>query len=300
VKELREQTGAGMMDCKRALTDTDGDLEAATDWLRKKGLAAAAKKAGRATSEGLVGLVVSGNVGSVIEVNCETDFVARNDAFQELVRDIAELAPAAGNDVSALAASVIARTGRTVADEITHAVSVIGENIALRRVATIEVESGIVAGYVHGQVAPGLGRIGVLVGLRSAGDPERLAEPGKQLAMHVAASRPSAVTVEGLDPALVARERSIYADQARATGKPDAIIEKIVDGRMRKFHEESVLLEQAFVVDPDLRVREAVEKVAKEIGQPVEITEFVRCERGEGIDVEKKDLASEIAELAPQ
>lgn len=297
VKELRERTGAGMMDCKKALAETAGDIEAAIDWLRKKGLAAAAKKAGRATSEGLVGMVVEGGRGALVEVNSETDFVARNETFQELVRRIAALAPGARGDLEALKRAKVAETGRTVEEEIGQAIAVIGENIQLRRTAFLEVEPGIVAGYVHAQSAPGLGRIGVLVALRSEADPERLAELGKQLAMHVAATNPQAVTVEGLDPEVVARERDILAEQARASGKPEAIVQKMVEGRLRKFYEEAVLLEQAFVIDPDRRVREVLAAFGKETGRPVEVVAFVRMALGEGVGKPESDFAAEVAEL---
>ncbi len=297
VKELRERTGAGMMDCKKALAETAGDIEAAIDWLRKKGLAAAAKKAGRATSEGLVGMVAEGGRGALVEVNSETDFVARNETFQELVRRIAALAPGARGDLEALKRAKVAETGRTVEEEIGQAIAVIGENIQLRRTAFLEVEPGIVAGYVHAQSAPGLGRIGVLVALRSEADPERLAELGKQLAMHVAATNPQAVTVEGLDPEVVARERDILAEQARASGKPEAIVQKMVEGRLRKFYEEAVLLEQAFVIDPDRRVREVLAAFEKETGRPVEVVAFVRMALGEGVGKPESDFAAEVAEL---
>ena len=283
VKELREKTGAGMMDCKAALQETGGDFEGAVDWLRKKGLAAAAKKAGRQTSEGLIGVAVEGRRGAIIELNSETDFVARNDEFQRLARSITELAPEARGDLEALLGTTLPGTGRTVRDEVTQNIAVIGENLTLRRTAAIEVDRGVVGSYVHAALAPGLGKIGVLVGLRSPGDPAALAELGRQLAMHIAAAAPLAVSAEGVDAATVQRERAIYADQARATGKPEAIIEKIVDGRMRKYYEVVVLLEQPFVVDTDLRVKEAVDRVAKEIGAPVEVTAFVRFQLGEGM-----------------
>src|ERR671919_643812 len=253
VKRLRDQTGAGMMDCKAALTESDGDFEAAVDWLRKKGLAAAAKKAGRVAAQGLVGVEVSGRRGAVVEVNSETDFVARNQEFQALVR------------------------------AITQAVAVIGENINLRRSAAVKVDEGVVGSYVHGALAPGLGTIGVLVGLHSSGDPERLAALGKQLAMHVAAARPQAVSIDRLDAATLARERAIYADQARASGKPDHIIDKIVEGRVRRFYEEAVLLEQPFVIEPDLKVKDAIDRVAEEIGSSIAVIEFVRFALGEGV-----------------
>lgn len=298
VKQLREQTAAGMMDCKRALSETGGDLDAATDWLRKKGLAAAAKKAGRAASDGLVGITVAGGRGAVVEVNAETDFVARNEDFQALVRSIVELAPRAAGDLDRLLQETIAGTGKSVADTVTDAIARIGENISVRRTAVIEVGQGVIGAYVHGQLAPGLGKIGVLVGVESAGDPESLATLGKQLAMHVAAARPLSVSIDRLDPATLARERAIYADQARQTGKPDSIIEKIVDGRMRKYYEEAVLLEQDFVVDPDVKVKAAIERLAKDIGSPIGITGFVRFVLGEGLETKTSSLADEVAALA--
>ncbi len=298
VKELRDRTGAGMMDCKRALAQVEGDLEAATDWLRKKGLAAAAKKASRVTSEGLIGLTLTGTSGALVEVNAETDFVARNENFQELVRRIATLAPGARGSLEALKAAVVEATGRTVDEEITQAIAVIGENMNLRRTAYLEVEAGVVAGYLHNQLSAGLGKLGVLVALASTGDQARLAELGKQLAMHVAATNPQAVSADKVDPAVIERERAIYADQARASGKPENIIEKMVDGRLRKFYEESVLLEQAFVIDPDQRVKAAVQAVAKEIGAPIEVVAFVRLALGEGVERASDDFAAEVAQLA--
>ncbi|MCS6778276.1 MAG: translation elongation factor Ts [Geminicoccaceae bacterium] len=297
VKQLRELTGAGMMDCKRALAETGGDVEAATDWLRKKGLAAAAKKSGRVAAEGLIGLRLEGTMGALVEVNSETDFVARNETFQALVRHIAGIAPGARGDVEALKRMVISATGRTVADEITQAIAVIGENINLRRTAFLEVREGLVAGYVHNQVAVGLGKLGVLVGLASSAPPAALAELGKQLAMHIAAANPQAVDVAALDPAVVARERAIFAEQARASGKPESIIEKMVEGRLRKFYEEAVLLEQAFVVDPDKRVKQVVEAAAKAAGAPITVSGFVRMQLGEGIEKEATDLAAEVEKL---
>jgi elongation factor Ts len=297
VKQLRDQTGAGMMDCKAALTETEGDLEAATDWLRKKGLAAAAKKAGRITSEGLIGVRLEARRGAMVEINSETDFVARNETFQNLVRTVAELALGAGGDLDCLLQLKVPATGRTVAEEIAHAISVIGENINLRRTALVEGDQGAVGSYVHGALAPGLGKIGVVVGLRSGGDPEQLAALGKQLAMHVAAARPQAVSADRLDPALVARERAIYAEQARTSGKPDSIVDKIVDGRMRKYHEEVVLLEQPFVIDPDLKVKDALERLAATLGSPIVVTEFARFALGEGLAPKPSNLADEVAEL---
>ena len=298
VKQLRDQTGAGMMDCKAALTESAGDFEAAVDWLRKKGLAAAAKKAGRVASQGLVGLAVAGRRGALVEVNSETDFVARNQDFQNLVRMVAELALETGGDLERLTAASVRGSGRTVADEIVQAIAVIGENINLRRSAVVEVADGVIGSYIHGALAPGLGTIGVLVGLQSAGDPERLAVLGKQLAMHVAAAKPEAVSVDRLDPTTIERERAIYAEQARASGKPDNIIDKIVEGRVRKFYEEAVLLEQAFVIDPDLKVGAAIDGVAEEIGSSIAVTEFVRFALGEGLSGPSANLAEEVAQLA--
>jgi elongation factor Ts len=300
VKQLREQTGAGMMDCKTALTEAGGELDAATDWLRKKGLAAAAKKAGRVASQGLVAVAAAGVTGAIVEVNSETDFVARNEDFQALVRSVVALAAAAGGDIERLRQSTVAATGRSVADEITHAISLIGENITVRRTAVVEVRAGLVGSYVHAALAPGLGKIGVLVGLESAGDPERLASLAKQLAMHVAAAKPDAISVDRLAASAVERERAIHAEQARASGKPEAIVDKIVDGRMRKFYQESVLLEQAFVVDPDIRVKDAIDRVAEEVGSSVAVTDFVCFTLGEGLESKPTDLAAEVAELAGQ
>jgi elongation factor Ts len=298
VKQLRDQTGAGMMDCKAALTESEGDLEAATDWLRKKGLAAAAKKASRVTSEGLIGVQVEASRGAMVEINSETDFVARNETFQTLVRTITELTLAAGGDLDDLLQKRVPGTGRSVADEIAQAIAVIGENINLRRSALVEVDEGVVGSYVHGALAPGLGKIGVLVGLRSAGDAGELANLGKQLAMHIAAARPQAVSADRLDPSLVARERAIYAEQARTSGKPDNIVDKIVDGRMRKYHEEVVLLEQPFVIDPDLKVKDAIDRLAETLGSSIVLTEFVRFALGEGLAPKPSNLADEVAELA--
>ena len=298
VKQLREQTGAGMMDCKAALIESAGDLDNATDWLRKKGLAAAAKKAGRLASEGLIGLEVDGRRGVVVEVNSETDFVARNQDFQALVGTIAGLALESGGDLERLLQTTVPASGRSVADEITQKVAVIGENLSLRRVAAIEVGEGVVGAYVHSALAPGLGKIGVLVGLQSAGDPEQLATLGKQLAMHVAAAKPLAVSVDRLDARELERERAIYAEQARASGKPDSIVDKIVDGRVRKFYEEVVLLEQAYVIDPDLKVKAAVERVAESIGSTITVTGFERFALGEGLAPKTSNLAQEVAQLA--
>jgi elongation factor Ts len=299
VKRLREQTGAGMMDCKKALQATDGNYEEAVDWLRKKGLAAAAKKSGRTAAEGLVGLATAGAKGALVEVNAETDFVSRNEQFQAIVREAATLALDASGDVEKLKGLTIASTGRTVADEITNGIAVIGENMSLRRTSVVAVSDGVVAGYMHSQLAPNLGKIGVLVGLESTGDKGKLVEIGKQIAMHVAATNPQSVSTDELDQAVVARERAIFADQAAASGKPANIIEKMVDGRIRKFYEEVVLLEQVFVVNPDQRVKDVIAQAAKDVGAPVKLTAFVRMQVGEGIDKGPgDDLAAEVAKLA--
>jgi len=298
VKQLRDKTGAGMMDCKKALSENDADVEAATDWLRKKGLAAAAKKAGRLASEGLIGVRIDATRGTLVEINSETDFVARNDDFQNLVRTVTELAPEANGDGERLLTMQLPSSGRSVADEITHAVATIGENINFRRTAVVNVDEGVIGAYVHSQLSPGLGKIGVLVALKSAGDQGELEALGKQLAMHVAASKPESVSIESLDPSIVARERDIYADQARASGKPDNIIEKMVDGRMRKFYEEQVLLEQVFVVDPDLKVKEAIDRVAEKIGTPIVVADFLRFALGEGLETKTENLADEVAALS--
>jgi elongation factor Ts len=299
VKELRERTGAGMMDCKRALGEAAGDIEVATDWLRKKGLAAAAKKSSRVTSEGLIGMALAGLSGALVEVNAETDFVARNESFQELVRRVAALAPAAKGDLDALKAMRVEATGRTVDEEITQAIAVIGENINLRRTAYLEVEQGAVAGYLHGPLAPSFGKLGVLVALASAGDAARVAETGKQLAMHIAATNPQSVGIDQLDPAVVDRERAIFTEQARASGKPESIVEKMVEGRVRKFYEEAVLLEQVFVIDTEKRVREAIQAAAKGAGAEIEVAAFVRMALGEGVEkAGGDDFAAEVAQLA--
>jgi elongation factor Ts len=294
VKELRERTGAGMMDCKKALAESAGSIEAATDWLRKKGLAAAAKKAGRVAAEGLVAVATGGGVGALVEVNAETDFVARNEAFQKYAKEVAGIALGSKGQLEALKIAPYPGSGRNVAEELTHMVATIGENMSLRRTAFIGGVS-CVAAYVHGALAPGIGRIGVIVGLESKGDPNKLVAFGKQLAMHVAAARPLATTVAELDQAAVDRERNILADQARQSGKPDNIIAKMVEGRLRKYYEDVVLLEQVFVIDGETRVSKAIEAAAKDIGAPIKVTGFVRYELGEGIAREEKDFAAEVA-----
>jgi elongation factor Ts len=298
VKELREKTGAGMMDCKKALTETSGDLEGAVDWLRKKGLAAAAKKAGRVAAEGLVAVATADTVGAVVEVNSETDFVARNERFQAFANEAARQALTGNGDLDTLLQAQYPETGRTIAEEVTHMVATIGENMNLRRISRIEVGSGVVASYVHNALAPNLGKIGVLVGLESTGDLNRLAELGRQIAMHIAAARPEAVNIEDVDSTSLDRERSVLADQARASGKPEEIIAKMVEGRLRKYYEEVVLLEQVYVIDGENKVRKVVETVAKEIGAPIKIVGFTRFVLGEGIEKEQSDFAAEVAAQA--
>ncbi|MCP4328803.1 MAG: elongation factor Ts [Alphaproteobacteria bacterium] len=284
VKELRQQTGAGMMDCKKALTESSGDLEMAVDWLRKKGLSAAAKKAGRVAAEGLVAALVDGRRGVLVEVNSETDFVARNEIFQEFVASVAQIALVEGGDLEKIKVSNFPATGRTVEEELAHQIATIGENMTLRRVASVSVDSGIVASYVHNQAAPGLGKIGVLVGLESTADEKALALVGKQLAMHVAAANPQAIERTSVDSVALDREREVLAEQARASGKPEEIIEKMVEGRLRKFYEEVVLLEQTFVVDGESKVQGVLDVAGEEAGAPINVGGFVRFALGEGIE----------------
>ena len=289
VKELREQTGAGMMDCKKALTETAGDVETAVDWLRKKGLSAAAKKAGRVAAEGLIGVHVEGTRGAMVEVNSETDFVARNETFQAFVGAVTRIAFDEEGDLDRIKAASYPGTGRTVDEELVQLISTIGENMTLRRSAAIAVDAGTVAAYVHNQAAPGLGKIGVLVALDSGADGAALAPIGKQLAMHVAAANPLAVDRDGVDPGALDREREVLAEQARASGKPEEIIEKMVEGRLRKFYEEVALLEQTFVIDGESKVQAVVESAAKEAGGPIRIAAFVRFVLGEGVSRQESD-----------
>ncbi len=284
VKQLREMTGVGMMDCKKALTETGGDVEGAVDWLRREGMATASKKAGRVAAEGLVGALADGGRGVVIEVNSETDFVARNETFQQFVNTAARLALDAGGDLDALGAAAYPGFDGTVGEKLTDLIASIGENLQLRRAEGLSVGNGVVATYTHNATAPGLGKIGVLVALESAADATKLAALGKQLAMHVAAASPQALSVEALDPDLLARERSVLSDQARSSGKPEEIIEKMVEGRLRKFYQEVVLLEQVYVVDGETKVAKVVEDVAKELGEEIRLLGFVRFALGEGVE----------------
>lgn len=284
VKELREKSGAGMMDCKKALQETGGNIEEAQDWLRKKGLATAAKKSGRAASEGLVGMITDGKSGVVVEINSETDFVARNDTFQEFVRNVTKVAMTVGGDLDKLKAAEYPGTGRTVAEELTHMISTIGENMNLRQSAGLSVGKGVVAGYIHNKLADDLGKIGVLVALESDGDAAKLVALGRQIAMHVAAARPQWLSTDEVDATSLDRERDVLSEQARASGKPEEIIAKMVEGRLRKFYEEVVLLEQVFVMDTDKKIAKVIEEAAGDIGAPVKLGGFVRFELGEGVE----------------
>jgi elongation factor Ts len=295
VKELREKTGAGMMDCKKALGEVQGDLEKAVDWLRTKGLSAAAKKAGRVAAEGLVGVITGGNRGAVIEVNAETDFVGRNEIFQKFVATAARAALDTGGDMTKIAAAQFPGTGRDIQGELTHLIATIGENMSLRRTASISVSDGVVAAYVHNAVAPDLGKIGVLVALESTGDKAKLSTLAKQLAMHVAAANPQSLTVADLDQAAIERERAVLAEKAGQTGKAADIIAKMVEGGLRKFHQEVVLLEQLFVVDGKNRVSKVVDDAAKQVGAPVRLAGFLRFALGEGIERKSEDFAAEVA-----
>ena len=294
VKELRESSGAGMMDCKKALTETNGDMDAAVDWLRTKGLSAAAKKSGRVASEGLVAASVSGGVGTLVELNSETDFVSRNDEFQTFAKALADLALDV-NDLEALKGADFPGTGRTVEEELTQKIATIGENMTLRRMHKVSIETGLVVPYMHNAVADGLGRIGVLVGLSSSADEAPLVALGKQLAMHIAATSPAALSIDDLDPTMVQRERDVLIEQAKASGKPQDIAEKMVEGRMRKYYEEVVLLEQTFVVDGESKVNEVIEKAAEDAGSAIALTAFGQFNLGEGVEKEETDFAAEVA-----
>jgi elongation factor Ts len=298
VKQLRDATGVGMMDCKKALAETNGDMEAAIDWLRTRGLAKAAKKADRVTAEGLVGVATDGRRAAVVEINSETDFVARNEQFQSIVRNAAEVALTVDGDVEALAAAAYPGTGRTVSEELTEAIAKIGENMTLRRAAVLEVSEGVVGTYVHSAISEGLGRIGVLVGLESSGDKDKLEALGRQIAMHVAAVKPMSLSSEDLDAEAVERERTVFSEQAKASGKPDNIVEKMVEGRIRKYYEEVTLLAQTFVIDGENSVEQAVKNAEKEVGAPIKVTGFVLFALGEGIERQETDFAAEVAAAA--
>ena len=290
VKDLREKTGAGMMDCKKALDEAKGEMEAAIDWLRKKGLSAAAKKSGRVAAEGLVAVAASGKKAVVVEVNAETDFVARNDQFQKFALETAKLALDSGADADKIKAKL--------QDQLTSLIATIGENMNIRRAAQLEVKEGIVASYVHNALEPNLGKVGVLVALESSADAGKLAELGKQIAMHVAATRPEFLTIENVDAKALERERAIYMDQAKTSGKPENIIPKIVEGQLRKYYENVVLMEQLYVVDGESRVKDVIEKAGKTLGSPVKLAGFIRYQLGEGIEKTQDDFAAEVAKMA--
>lgn len=294
VKDLREKTGAGMMDAKKALVEVGGDMEAAVDWLRKKGLATAAKKSGRTAAEGLVAVALGGKKAAVLEVNAETDFVARNDQFQGFVVKAAELALEAKSDIAALA-NVAFEAGKTVQEKLTNLIATIGENMSLRRTQALEVKDGVVVGYIHNAISPGLGKIGVLVALESTGDKAKLEALGKQLAMHVAAANPQFLSSAAVTAAAVEREKNVIRETAKASGKPDDIIEKMLEGRMRKFYEEICLLDQVFVMDGETKISKVLENSAKDVGAPVVLAGYVRYQLGEGIEKEATDFAAEVA-----
>jgi elongation factor Ts len=292
VKDLRDKTGAGMSDCKKALIEASGDLEGAVDWLRKKGLSAAAKKSGRIAAEGLIGVASAPQKAAMVEINAETDFVARNEAFQGFVATVANIALQVGDDIDTLKAAAYPGTGRTVAEELTQMVATVGENMNLRRAKVLSVSQGVVATYVHQALKPGLGKIGVLAAIEGPGEFQTLEILGRQIGMHVAATRPEALDVDAVDPAALERERAVLIEQARGSGKPEAIIEKMVEGRIRKYYEEVVLLEQIWVHDQESRVRAVVKKAG------VTLIGFERFALGEGIDKPKGDFAAEVAATA--
>jgi len=294
VKELRAKSGAGMMDCKKALSESDGDMDAAIDWLRTKGLATAAKKSGRVASEGLVAIAVNGTEGAVVEVNAETDFVARNTEFQNFVRTLSVLALKAG-DINALRNAKFPETGRKVEDELTQKIATIGENMTLRRMEHISVTNGVVVSYVHNATADGLGRIGVLVALESIADIDSLTGLGKQIAMHIAATSPASLSIADLDEETVQREREVLIEQAKASGKPEEIAKKMVEGRMKKYYEEVVLLEQTSVIDGETRIADVISKASSTMGEDIALTAFVRFNLGEGVEKEEIDFAAEVA-----
>jgi elongation factor Ts len=294
VKELRAKSGAGMMDCKKALGETDGNMDAAIDWLRTKGLAAAAKKSGRVAAEGLVGIAVDGTRGAVVELNAETDFVARNSEFQSFVSSLANLALGA-SDLDGLKALDFPGTGRNVADELTQKIATIGENMSLRRMQVVEVSNGAIVPYMHNATVVGLGRIGVLVALESTAEEAALASLGKQIAMHIAATSPASLSIEDLDSDAVEREREVLIEQAKASGKSQEIAEKMVEGRMKKYYQEVVLLEQTSVIDGETRIADVIANAGREAGADIVLTSFVRFNLGEGVEKEESDFAAEVA-----
>ncbi len=295
VKELRETTGAGMLDCKKALSESNGVIEDAVDWLRKKGLAAAAKKSGRIASEGLVGMVVGGTKGAVVEINSETDFVSRNDTFQNFVNNVADVALNVEGDVEELKSASYPGADKSVSEQLTDMIAKIGENMNIRRSAQVKVNKGVVASYMHNAVTPNLGKIAVLVGLESEAPAEKLNELGKHIAMHIAASNPLFLNVADVDTASLDRERDVLVAQAKASGKPENIIEKMVEGRIRKYYEEVVLTEQAYILDPDKKVGKIIEEAKKELGSEVKLNSYVRIALGEGVEKKEEDFAAEVA-----
>lgn len=299
VKELRETTGAGMLDCKKALVEANGNMDEAVDWLRKKGLASAAKKSSRIAAEGLVAVAVEGNKGAAVEVNSETDFVAKNDIFQSFVEDAVKAALNCNSDVEALKNANDANSGKTFGERLTDMVARIGENMSLRRTKVVSVNNGLVCSYVHNVARDNLGKIGVLVALESAADKEKLANLGKHVAMHIAASAPIALNIASVDASAVEHEKEIFREQAAASGKPANIIEKMIEGRVRKFYEEVVLEEQAYIMDPDKKVKDVIADAAKEFGTDVKLTDYVFFKLGDGLQKKEEDFAAEVnAQLA--
>tara|TARA_B100000768_G_scaffold42121_1_gene40943 strand:- start:1503 stop:2426 length:924 start_codon:yes stop_codon:yes gene_type:complete len=298
VKELREKSGAGMMDCKKALQETDGIMEEAVDWLRKNGLSAVAKKSGRVAAEGLIGVTVKESSGAIIEINSETDFVARNEIFQGFVRTCSELAIDNNNDVNFLKQLAYPNSGRTVEEELTNNIATIGENMNIRRIETLKISNGVVISYVHNSVKEGLGRLGVLVSIKTDVKSDKLLAVGKQIAMHIAATSPQSLNIEELDEEIVEREKQILIDQALASGKPKDIAEKMVIGRMQKFYQDVVLNEQTFVIDGETKIKDVIIKLGKDINSKVELTAFKRLTLGEGIEVADIDFAAEVAATA--
>lgn len=295
VKELREATSAGMLDCKKALVEANGNFEEAVDWLRKKGLATAAKKASRIAAEGLVSIYVEGNKGAIAEVNSETDFVAKNDIFQEYVADAAKVALMTAGEVCDMKTFHCPKCNKTFEERLTDMIAKIGENMNLRRAAMLQVNNGVIASYLHNCCGDNLGKIGVLVALESTADKAKLLELGKHIAMHIAATSPIALSIDKVDPAAVEHEKSIFAEQAKASGKPDNIIEKMVEGRVRKFYEEVVLEEQAYIMDPDKKVKQVIADAEKELGAEIKLTNYVRFKLGEGLQKKEEDFAAEVA-----
>ena len=298
VKELREKSGAGMMDCKKALLETDGKIEDAVDWLRKQGLSAVEKKSARVAAEGLIGITVKNNTGAMIEVNSETDFVGRNELFQKFIKTCSELVLSSKKDIDALKNNSFPNSSRTVNEELTNNIATIGENMNIRRTEFLEVSNGLIVSYIHNSVADGLGKLGVLVALETTAENNKLFEIGKQIAMHIAATSPKSLNIEDLDPDLVERERQVLKDQAIASGKPKEIAEKMVQGRLNKFFQEVVLNEQTFVVDGETKIKDIIKKLSLDINNEVKIKDFKLLKLGEGIEVQENDFAAEVAATA--